>query len=257
MKETYSIGQFAEMTGIPIRTLHYYDDIGLLCPDKQPSGHRIYGSEDVERLQKIVSLKFCGFSLEQIRSLLQHPNYDVSVIETLELHKLALEEKKQELDASLQAVERIIAVMQKEGELDPQILFSLIRNMQQERDQRAWVSRHLSEKVASTMFNQSVNEMVELDRQFINFMKEVKRLADTPPDSPQVEAVIGSYLELVFHYIDQEVIDRVKQIESEQLTQFDQLVKMPFTNEEVEWIEQAINHYMNKYGVPQGGEADE
>lgn len=257
MKETYSIGQFAEMTGIPIRTLHYYDEIGLLSPGKQPSGRRIYGSEDVELLQKIISLKFCGFSLEQIRLLLQHPNYDVSMIETLELHKLALEEKKQELDASLQAIERIIAVIQMEGELDPQALFSLIRNMQQERKQRAWVSRYLSEKVASSMFNQSVNEMVEMDRQFINFMKEVKRLADTPTDSPEVEAVIGSYLEFVFHYIDQEVIERVKQIESEQLTQFDQLVKMPFTDEEVEWIERAITHYMNKYGITQGGEADE
>ena len=55
----FSIGEFSEKTGIPIPTLHYYDEIGLLRPEKNPSsGHRIYNYQDIIILQKIISLKF-------------------------------------------------------------------------------------------------------------------------------------------------------------------------------------------------------
>lgn len=61
-KETeYNIGDFSEKTGISIRTLHYYDEIGLLSPNKAShSGHRIYVIQDIITLQKIVSIKSLG-----------------------------------------------------------------------------------------------------------------------------------------------------------------------------------------------------
>ena len=67
----YSIGEFSEKTGISIRTLHYYDEIGLLQPKKNPtSGHRIYRYQDAITLQKILSLKFLGYNLDKIAELL-------------------------------------------------------------------------------------------------------------------------------------------------------------------------------------------
>lgn len=81
----FSIGEFSRKTGISIRNLRYYDEIGLLVPEKHPtSGHRMYNDKDVLTLQKILSLKFLGYSLDKITDL----------NETLSLHLKALEEQK-------------------------------------------------------------------------------------------------------------------------------------------------------------------
>lgn len=65
------VGQLAERTSLTVRTLHHYDDIGLLKPSQRTSsGQRIYTHKDVEQLQKILSLKQLGFSLDQIQELL-------------------------------------------------------------------------------------------------------------------------------------------------------------------------------------------
>ncbi len=67
MLKKYAIGEFAKKTGMTIRTLHYYDEVGLLKPAViAASGRRYYSDENIIELQKIVSLKFLGYSLEQI-----------------------------------------------------------------------------------------------------------------------------------------------------------------------------------------------
>lgn len=58
-QSSYTIGEFSKRTNVSIRTLHYYDDIGLLQPQKHPSsGHRIYADEDVLTLHKIIRSNF-------------------------------------------------------------------------------------------------------------------------------------------------------------------------------------------------------
>ena len=57
------VGELAKRTGLSIRTLHYYDEIGLLQPSETtPSGHRVYGANELARLQRIKSLRQLGFS---------------------------------------------------------------------------------------------------------------------------------------------------------------------------------------------------
>ncbi|QQF63183.1 MerR family transcriptional regulator [Bacillus mojavensis] len=66
-----TIGQLAKRTGVTIRTLRYYDKIGLLQPsDYNEGGHRLYSFKDLKRLQQIQSLKFIGFSLKDISDFL-------------------------------------------------------------------------------------------------------------------------------------------------------------------------------------------
>lgn len=254
MKNTYLIGEFSEMTGIPVRTLHYYDEIGLLKPNKLPSGHRSYDHDDLVTLQKIVSLKLLSLSLEQIRSLLEHPSYDVSLVNMLKLHQQALELKREQLDISLEAVGRMIMVLQNEGQLEHHTLFSLIRNMQQQKDQREWVARHLSEQVASNLFDVSPEGKTELDRQFVQFVKEVKRLTSSPFDSPEAESVIGHYVSLVSMHLGKENLEHSLLMEQEQLTQLEKMVHIPFSVEEITWLDLALAHYVDKFGI-QGGES--
>ncbi|MEW9528353.1 MerR family transcriptional regulator [Microbispora sp. NPDC049125] len=68
---TWRIGELARETGLTVRTLHHYDQLGLLTPlSRTEGGHRCYTSEDVRRLHRIVALRSLGISLEEIGTLL-------------------------------------------------------------------------------------------------------------------------------------------------------------------------------------------
>ncbi len=68
---TWRIGELAEQAGITVRALHHYDRLGLLSPSSRTSGgHRSYTGDDVVRLQRVIALRSCGLSLEEIGAVL-------------------------------------------------------------------------------------------------------------------------------------------------------------------------------------------
>ena len=90
----WKVGELATRTGVSVRTLHYYDEIGLLSPSQRTgSGHRLYGADDVVRLQQIKSCRQLGFSLAEIRDLLSRPDYAPQQV--IQLHIERLEEQIQ------------------------------------------------------------------------------------------------------------------------------------------------------------------
>ena len=67
----WKVGELARRTGLSVRALHHYDEIGLLLPSlRTAAGHRLYGRADVERLQQIQSLRLLGVPLDEVRRLL-------------------------------------------------------------------------------------------------------------------------------------------------------------------------------------------
>ena len=76
----YRIGELASMTGVTVRTLHHYDNLGLLRPSgHSESGYRLYSQADLARLQQVMTLRYLGFPLERIRELLARPVMDMAV----------------------------------------------------------------------------------------------------------------------------------------------------------------------------------
>lgn len=100
------IGDLASRSGVSIRTLHHYDEIGLLSPaHRTESGHRVYGREEVVRLQQILSLRQAGFALDQIGDLLDRRG--MGPREAIELHIARLKEQmatQQQLIARLESL---------------------------------------------------------------------------------------------------------------------------------------------------------
>ena len=81
----WKVGQLAKRTGISVRTLHHYDQIGLLTPShRTESGHRLYDRDDVVRLQQIVMLRQLGFALDEIGVALR--SADTSLPRLIEMH---------------------------------------------------------------------------------------------------------------------------------------------------------------------------
>ncbi|MHC5263063.1 MerR family transcriptional regulator [Streptomyces sp. UC4497] len=74
---SHSVGQVARFAGVTVRTLHHYDEIGLLAPsERSTAGHRRYGEADLDRLQQILFYRELGFPLDEIQALLDDPESD-------------------------------------------------------------------------------------------------------------------------------------------------------------------------------------
>lgn len=246
-EKAYTIGEFSQRTGTSKRTLHYYDEIGILRPKKHPSsGHRIYTDQDVLALQKIVSLKLLGYSLDQICTLMKESHFDLSLNETLQAHKKALNEKKEQIEAALKAINRTITLLDEEGEVDSAILMSLINNIQTEKEQRQWLSQYTSEEFIDKLFNKHEEEMVELDKKSIIFFKEVKRLVGRPVDEPEVQALIDQYMQTTLAFVGEESVHAFSDIQNIEPEQIESMFASPFSKEEDEWLQQAMEYYMLK-----------
>jgi DNA-binding transcriptional MerR regulator len=104
--EALKVGELARRTGLTVRTLHHYDELGLLSPSQHTeSGHRLYTPEDVARLQRILSLRQLGLTLEEIAACLKNP--DFSPLRVVELHLARVREQlalQQQLCQRLESV---------------------------------------------------------------------------------------------------------------------------------------------------------
>jgi len=74
---SYSVGRVADLSGVTIRTLHHYDEIGLLSPGgRSDAGYRVYEDSDLERLQRILFYRELGFTLKEISTIIDDPGTD-------------------------------------------------------------------------------------------------------------------------------------------------------------------------------------
>jgi MerR family transcriptional regulator, thiopeptide resistance regulator len=121
---SYAVGGVAEFAGITVRTLHHYDEIGLLSPgERSPNGYRRYGEADLERLQQILYYRELGFSLEEIAAILDDPHADAAA-HLRRQHRL-LRERIGRLEAMVAAVERAMEAQQMGIPLTPQERFEV------------------------------------------------------------------------------------------------------------------------------------
>ena len=92
MSNCLKIGELAKQTGLSIRTLHYYDEVGLLVPShRSEADHRLYSDQDIIRLQQILSLRQLGFSLSEIQDCLERPEF--SLPQVIDLHRSRLRDQ--------------------------------------------------------------------------------------------------------------------------------------------------------------------
>ena len=76
-RRTYQVKEAAELTGVSVRTLHHYDEIGLLVPKRRTdAGYRLYDDDDLLRLQQILIGREQGLALEEIRRSIDDPHFD-------------------------------------------------------------------------------------------------------------------------------------------------------------------------------------
>ena len=101
------VSDVAKLTGVTVRTLHYYDEIGLLPPSEvTSSGYRVYNDADLEVLQQILFFRELDFSLEEIRGIMQNPAYEKET--ALQNQKALLVQKRDRLDRLIALVDKTL-----------------------------------------------------------------------------------------------------------------------------------------------------
>lgn len=260
----YLIGEFSKKTGVSIRTLHYYDEKGLLTPVKHPSsGHRLYSDNDIMTLHKIMTLKFLGYRLDAIKEMIHESSFDLRLIDSLRMQQKKFEKDKEQIEIALSTINRTISLLEDEGEVDSNILVSLISSMQTEHAQREWTEQFIEKDIVESLFQASDEEKMEWERAQLQFYKEVKRLAGSPVEDGEVQFLLQTFFSRVLEILGlkeiHEVIDvfqgveSVEDLDEEALTvymdELEKLVPTPLTEEEEEWLDRAMEYFIENSAI--------
>ncbi|MFB6520632.1 MerR family transcriptional regulator [Streptomyces sp. NPDC056401] len=128
----YSVGQVAGFAGVTVRTLHHYDEIGLLSPSgRSGAGHRRYDDADLDRLQRILFYRELGFPLEEVAVLLDDPESDPR--EHLRRQHALLSERIARLQQMAAAVEHAMEAKKMGINLTPEEKFEVFGDKDPER----------------------------------------------------------------------------------------------------------------------------
>ena len=106
----YKVKELAELSGVSVRTLHWYDRIGLLTPQREENGYRSYSTAQVDRLQEILFYRQLGMPLEEIKTLLSAPDYDRKT--SLCGHLNSLRQQQEQLELLIRNVEKTLSALE-------------------------------------------------------------------------------------------------------------------------------------------------
>lgn len=128
----YTVKKLAEISGISVRTLHFYDEIGLLQPAYVgDNGYRFYEEEQLLMLQQILFFKELGFQLNDIHKIIQSSDFDK--IETLQSHRKVLQQQLQRTHQLTETIDKTIAKLKGQGTMsDQEMYLGFDKNKQEE-----------------------------------------------------------------------------------------------------------------------------
>jgi MerR family transcriptional regulator, thiopeptide resistance regulator len=130
-----TVGEVAELTGVTVRTLHHYDELGLLSPSRRSeAGYRLYSYEDLARLREILIWRTLGFPLTEIGALLDDPGHDRLL--ALERQRELIEAEIGRLGALAGAVDAAIAAHRDGIELEVDTMFEGFEASEYEEEAR-------------------------------------------------------------------------------------------------------------------------
>jgi DNA-binding transcriptional MerR regulator len=188
--EALKVGELARRTGLTIRTLHHYDEIGLVKPSLHTeSGHRLYTAGDVARLQQVLSLRQLGFSLEEARDCLDRPGF--SPLEVIGLHVARLREQIELQGRLCERLEAIAALFRTAGEVSADEFLRTIEVMTMIEYTPEQMKQF--EEVGKLVGPEEIRAVEEA---WTALLSEVRANRDLDPASPQAQALAQRWDEL-------------------------------------------------------------
>lgn len=198
--ERLTVGEIARLTGVTVRTLHHYDEIGLVVPGaRSDAGYRWYGPAEIARLQEVLFFRELGFGLSAIREIVDDPGYRRR--EALERQRRLLEARVERLLAVIDAVDAAVAaerggramtaeeMLEVFGGFDPAEYEDEARDRWGETDAYRESARRTA-GYTSADGERMREEAAAVDRAFLDLME-----AGVPPGAPAAAEAVARHRE--------------------------------------------------------------
>ncbi len=206
MKKMMTVNQVSKLTGVSIRTLQYYDKIGLLSPARYTdSGYRLYDDTALERLQQILLFKELEFALKDIKCIVSDPDFDRQ--KALQQQIKLLELKRDHLDGLIRYAREI----EKNGvkTMDFKAFDTTKLEEYKQRAKEEWGNSAQYKEFEEKDSKRSVQDNKRIAEEFMGLFSEFGRMKDQPADSPQVQSQVGklkAYISENFYECTDEVL---------------------------------------------------
>lgn len=194
MERRYRIGQVAKLTGVSVRTLHHYDQIGLLEPRaRSKGGDRLYVERDLLTLQQVLTLRYLGFRLKEIRDLLGRPHFDLAA--SLRVQQRVLEHRAGELDRIRGSLQRLLQHHEASGEWDWDLVVKTSALTQEELLRS---TGRMKEEEKAKLFEEwgrqfTPEQVREGERMWAELMADLRASRDLDPASLEAQALLDRY----------------------------------------------------------------
>lgn len=190
---TYTIKTVARLSGVSTRTLRYYDEISLLKPATiNSSGYRLYGDEEINRLQQILYYRELDFSLEEIKLILDNPNFDIK--KALQIQYQQLFSRKERIENLLLNIKKTMQYYQGEIEMTASDKFSAFKVEQLTQNEQQYEDE-IRSKYGTDQVNKANKKYLRLTQADMDEMKLVeKQLFEhlaVYVENPDVQGKIG------------------------------------------------------------------
>src|SRR5699024_10328364 len=200
--------ELADIAGISVRTLHYYDTIGLLSPEiDRENGYRNYSDQDVSTLQQILFFRQLNFKLTQIKDILNSPKYHQTKA-LLEQKDIILKEQTR-LNNILKLIDKTIQAERREITMTNEEKFSGVDSSHNPYEQKA-TAKWRNEKVEQAVrekwgdekveqANQNLKKMgaKEAEREFDEIYTQLADLRHLDPESDAAQQEIGKWYDFL------------------------------------------------------------
>jgi DNA-binding transcriptional MerR regulator len=190
---TYAINQLAKLAGVSVRTLHHYDEIGLLRPHRsQKNGYRAYGEDELLKLQQILFFRELEFPLADIRRILASPDFDLR--RALADQRALIELKKKRLTGLLKTIDKTIQKITHEKRMEDKELYDAFADKDAQRyaeeAKQRWGHTEAYKQSAERVKKMTKADMAKVKADADALMKEIAAVADQDPASAKVQALI-------------------------------------------------------------------
>lgn len=188
------VKEVADLTGVSVRTLHYYDEIGLLKPEEMlENGYRVYSERDLELLQQVLFFRELGFPLKQIKSIVHDPAFNR--LEALELHRRMMLEEKGRIERMLATLEKTIRHTKGEIRMTNEEKFEgfdFSKNPYEQEARERWGDKAVDDSNAK-LGSMSKEGMRALQDEMNELYRKLAAVRDKDPSSEEAQAAIHEW----------------------------------------------------------------
>lgn len=202
----YTVKQLSDLAGVSVRTLHYYDEIGLLHPTKVgANSYRYYDDEALLQLQQILFYRELGLELLQIKDILESPDFDV--LAALNSHRTVLQEKISRLRELVSTVDTTIMHLTGDMDMSKKKLFEPFSEKKQKQYEREARLQYGPDKVNESIkrwnsYTKDQKEAIQEEggQNYKDMVKAMK--AGLPIESDAVREIVKRWHEHISYFYE-------------------------------------------------------